>query len=69
MRVRPVKPRNRWESFARSWNQTRYYACKECGWRDQRPRPAEKLGGRLDLRFWVAATVVGLGILYVLLKG
>ena len=67
-RVRPVKPRNRWESFHRNWTQTRFYACKECGWRARRPRPSDSLRERVDVRFWAFAALVAVGILYVLLR-
>jgi hypothetical protein len=67
--VRPSRPKGRREVFLRAWSQTRYYKCRECGWRERLPRAArdgEKV--TTDLRFWAVAALVGLGFLYVLIR-
>ena len=68
-RVRPSRPKGRLQAFLRAWSQTRYYECKDCGWRDRLPRAArdaESAGP--DLRFWAVAVLVGLGFVYVLFR-
>ncbi|MEI7703416.1 MAG: hypothetical protein WCK73_02340 [Deltaproteobacteria bacterium] len=69
MRIRPSRPKGRQEVFLRMWTQTRFYKCRDCGWRDRRPRTTrdgEK--DQPDLRFWAVAIVVALGFIYLLLR-
>ncbi len=68
-RVRPSRPKGRKEAFLRSWSQTRYYQCRDCGWRERLPRTVrDGEAARVDLRFWAVAALVGLGFLYVLIR-
>ncbi len=68
-RVRPSRPKGRVEAFQRAWTQTRWYQCRECGWRARLPRSnREGENARVDLRFWTVAALVGLGFLYVLFR-
>jgi hypothetical protein len=69
MRVRPSRPKGRTEAFLRSWSQARYYKCRECGWRERRPRSGRDGEARTtDVRFWLVAALVGLGFLDVLMR-
>lgn len=68
-RVRPSRPQGRREAFLRAWSQTRYYKCRDCGWRDRLPRNLrDGEEARVDLRFWTVAVLVGLGFLWVLFR-
>ncbi len=67
--MRPSRPKGRREAFLRAWTQTRWYQCRECGWRERLPRNLrDGEDARVDIRFWVVAALVGIGFLYVLLR-
>lgn len=68
MRIRPSRPRNSRETFLRAWTQTRYYHCKECGWRDRRPRPDRTKDKLPDVKFWTVAALLGIAVLYLLYR-
>ena len=68
-RVRPSRPRGSREAFLRAWSQTRYYECKDCGWRARGPRAGrDAAGGGPDLRFWTVAVLVGIGFVVLLIR-
>jgi hypothetical protein len=67
--VRPSRPKGWREASLRAWTQTRWYQCRECGWRARLPRTArDGEDSRVDLRFWAVAALVGLAFLYVLFR-
>lgn len=68
-RVRPSRPRSRWESGLRSLTGTRYHECKECGFRLRRPRgDLDSARPGVDWKFWLVAALIGIGFAYVYLR-
>jgi len=53
----------------RAWTKTRYHECVVCGLRSRFPRsPRDSSDPGIDVLFWVAVVLLGVGFVFLLLR-